>query len=219
MVVLGVGLGGVVGMFYLPVDMMPNTESSQVTIYVGVRGGMPSEDIEHLVTEPIEEAVATMPGLDEVLSTSRKDRCTVTLFFKNAKDVKRATLDVSERLARIKGKLPKEIEKPIVARYNENDHPIVILSATSSVKTPEVMRTLIEHDLKPLLSRVPGVANVEISGGRQRKILVEFEKAKLEMNGLAILEVIHQLGANNVASMSGKYDTEREAWGVQFVGD
>src|SRR5262245_8225797 len=127
MAVLAVCMGGVLGMFYLPVDMMPNSESSQVTIYVGVRGGMPSEDIEHLVTEPIEEAVATMPGLEEVLSTSRKDRCTVTLFFKEADDVKRATLDVSERLARIKGKLPKEIEKPIVARYNENDHPIVIL--------------------------------------------------------------------------------------------
>src|SRR5581483_11056395 len=85
--VIAVCLGGTLGMFYLPVDMMPNAESSQVTIYVGVRGGMPSEDIEHLVTEPIEEAVSTMPGLDEVLSTSRKDRSTVTLFFKDAKDV------------------------------------------------------------------------------------------------------------------------------------
>src|SRR5690242_10691990 len=153
-------LGGIVGLMHLPVDMMPNAESSQVTIFVGVRGGMPPEDIEHLVTEPIEEAVSTMSGLKEVLSTSRKDRSTITLSFENVDDVKRATLEVSERLARIKGKLPKEIEKPIVARYNENDHPIVILSATSSVKTPEAMRTMIERDLKPALSRVPGVGNV-----------------------------------------------------------
>src|SRR3954462_189632 len=95
MMVLSVCLCGVVGMFYLPVDMMPNSESSQVTIFVGVRGGMPSEDIEHLVTEPIEEAVSTMPGLTEVLSTWGKDRCTVTLFFEKANEVKRATLDVS----------------------------------------------------------------------------------------------------------------------------
>ncbi len=113
MIVLGTLLGGLLGMLNLPVDMMPNTESSQITIFVGVRGGMPSEDIEHLVTEPIEEAVSTMPGLKEVLSTSRKDRSTTTLFFENTDDVKRATLDVSERLARIKGKLPKEIDKPI----------------------------------------------------------------------------------------------------------
>ncbi len=219
MVVLGVCLGGVVGMFYLPVDMMPNAESSQVTIYVGVRGGMPSEDIEHLVTEPIEEAVATMSGLKEILSTSKKDRSTITLMFEDSDNVKRAQLEVSERLARIKGKLPREIEKPIVARYNENDHPIVILSATSSVKTPEVIRSLIEKDLKPLLARVPGVGNVEITGGRQRKILVEFEKSKLEMHTLSILDVIRELGQSNVSLSSGKFDSGRDAWSVQLIGD
>jgi len=219
MAVLAICMGGLIGLFHLPVDMMPNSESSQITIFVGVRGGMPSEDIEKLVTEPIEEAVSTMPGLTEVLSTSRKDRCTVTLFFENSEDVKRAQLDVSERLARIKGKLPKEVDKPIVARYNENDHPVVILSATSSVKTPEIMRTMIERDLKPLLSRVPGVGNVEISGGRQRKILVEFEKAKLEAHKLPILEIIRQIGSNNLSVSSGKMDVGRHAWSIQVDSD
>ncbi len=219
MAVLAIALGGFLALWNLPVDLMPNSESKMVTVFVGVRGGMPSEDIENLVTVPIEEAVATLAGLESVLSVSRKDRATITLEFKEDVDVKRATLDVSERLARIKGKLPKEIEKPIVARYNENDHPIVILSATSSVKTPEVVRTMIERDLKPALSRVPGVANIEIGGGRQRKILVEFEKSKLEANNLAILDVIRDLGANNLNLTSGKYETDRDTRGVQFLGD
>jgi HAE1 family hydrophobic/amphiphilic exporter-1 len=219
MAVLAIAMGGIVGLFYLPVDMMPSSQSSQVTVYVGVRGGMPSEDIEHLIAEPIEEAVSSMPGLHEILSTSRKDKCTVTLSFENSENVNRATLDVSERLARIKGKLPAEIERPIVARYNENDHPIVILSATSSVKTPEILRALIEKDLKPRLSRIPGVGNVEISGGRQRKILVEFEKAKLEMHTLSILDVIRELGANNVAMATGKMENNRDSWSLQFESD
>src|SRR5262245_431397 len=98
MAVSAVILGGTIGMFLLPVDMMPNAESSQVTVFVAVRGGMPSEDIEHLVTEPIEEAVATMMGLKEIMSTSRKDRSTITLSFEHPDEVKRATLEVSERL-------------------------------------------------------------------------------------------------------------------------
>ncbi len=219
MVVVAVCLGGLIAIFNLPVDLMPNVESSMVTVFVGVRGGMPPEDIEQLVTIPVEQAVATMENLKSVVSVSRKDRSTVTLEFENSDNVKRAPMEVSERLARIKGKLPKEIEKPIVARYNENDHPVVILSATSSIKTPEVLRTLIERDLKPLLSRVPGVANVEIGGGRQRKILVEFEKSKLEIHHLPVLDVIRELGANNVTLMSGKYETQRDAWAVQFQGD
>lgn len=219
MAVLAILLGGVIALLNLPVDLMPQSDSSTITIFVGVRGGMPSEDIEQLVTTPIEDSLGTMTGLKSILSVSRKEKSTVTLEFDETSDINRASLDVSERLARIKGKLPKEIEKPIVARYNENDHPVVILSATSSVKSPEVLRTMIERDLKPQLSRVPGVANVEISGGRQRKILVEFEKSKLEMHHLSILEVIHQLGVNNVAMASGKYDSGRDAWGVQFMGD
>lgn len=203
-------------MFTLPVDMMPNTESKMITIFVGVRGGLPPEDIEELVTVPIEEAMATMAGLQELSSVSRKDRSTVTLNFKDDRDVKRATLEVSERLARIKGKLPREIEKPIVARYDENDHPVVILSATSTAKTPEVVRTLIERDLKPELSRLSGVANVEIFGGRQRKILVEFEKSKLEMHKIPILDVIRKIGENNLSLRSGDFDYRRDARQVQI---
>jgi len=219
MAVLAAILGGTIAMFNLPVDLMPNVDSNMVTIFVAVRGGMPPEDIEHLVTVPIEEAIGTMEGLKHVLSVAKKDRTTITLFFNEKRDVRRASLEVSERLSRIKGKLPKEIEKPIVARYNENDHPVVILSATSSVKTPEVLRTMVEHKLKPILARVPGVANIEISGGRQRKILVEFEKAKMEMHKLPILEVIRQLGVNNLSLTSGKYEMGRDAWGIHFVGD
>src|SRR4051812_5728887 len=219
MAVLAVVIGGLLAMFNLPVDLMPNSESKTITVFVGVRGGMPPEDIENLVTVPIEESMATMGGLESMLSVSRKDKSTITLDFGEKVDIKRASLEVSERVSRIRGKLPKEIEKPIVARYNENDSPIVILSATSPVKTPEVLRTLIERDLKPLLSRVPGVANVEIGGGRQRKILVEFEKAKLEAHGLPILDIIRQLGANNVNLTSGRFESGRDSWGVQFLGD
>lgn len=219
MAVIAVILGGTIALFNLPVDLMPNVESKTITVFVGVRGGMPSEDIENLVTVPIEAAMATMQGLESTLSVSRKDRSTVTLTFDESTDVKRTSLDVSERIARIKGKLPKEIEKPIVARYSENDHPIVILTATSSAKTPEMLRDMIDKKLKPTLSRIPGVANVEIGGGRQRKILVEFEKAKLNTHKLSILDVIHELGSNNINLTSGKYETTRDAWGVQFLGD
>ncbi len=212
-------LGGVLSFFFLPVDLMPNVESSVVTIFVSVRGGMPPEDIENLVTEPIEEAVSTMSGLKEIISVSKKDRATVTLEFDEKQNAQRASLEVSERLARVKGKLPKEIEKPIVARYNENDHPVVILTATSSVKTPEIIRTMIERSLKQDLSRVDGVANVEISGGRQRKILVEFEKSKLEMHRLNILDVVRDLGVSNVSMASGRFDSGRAERSVHIDAD
>jgi HAE1 family hydrophobic/amphiphilic exporter-1 len=171
---------------------------------IGVRGGLPPEDIESLVTKVVEEAVATSAHLRNVLSVSRKDRSTVTLTYEPGTDLSFAALEVQERLAKIKNKLPRDIEKPIVAHYSEGDYPVLILSLTSDKVTPEKLRELVDNRLKPQLTRVNGVANVEVGGGRERKILVEFYQDRLEAYRLSIRQVIDLIGKNNVNLLSGK---------------
>jgi HAE1 family hydrophobic/amphiphilic exporter-1 len=218
MAYLSLALLGVVALFSLPVDLMPNTSSSVVSVIVEVRGGLPPEDVEFLVTKPIEEAMATLANLEEIQSVSKKERATVTLSFKPGSNINDATLDVNERLSKIKSKFPRETEKPIVAHYQENDEPIIIMSLTSPHRTPEAMRDLVENTFKPQLTRVSGVANVEIGGGRERKILIEFDKAKLEENKISILEAINTLGSNNVNLLSGKIDRGRATYLVRTMG-
>jgi len=218
MVYIGLALLGVVAVFSLPVDLMPNTSSSIVSVIVDIRGGIPPEDVELLVTKPIEDAMGTLANLEEIQSVSKKERATVTLSFKPGSNINDATLDVNERLSKIKSKFPKETEKPIVAHFQENDEPVVIMSLTSAHQTPEQMRDLVENTFKPRLTRVPGVANVEIGGGRERKILVEFDKSRLEENKISILEAINALGNNNVNLLSGKYDRDRDTYLVRTMG-
>ena len=218
MVYLGLALLGLVAVFCLPVDLMPNTSSNVVSVIVDIRGGIPPEDVELLVTKPIEEAMGTLANLEEIMSVSKKERSTVTLSFKPGSNINDATLDVNERLSKIKNKFPKETEKPIVAHYSENDEPIVIMSLTSDHLSPEQMRDLVENTLKPQLTRISGVANVEIGGGRERKILVEFDKSKLEENKISILEAINSLGNNNVNLLTGKYDRGRDTYLVRSMG-
>ena len=91
-----------------------------------IRGGLPPEDIEVLVTKPVEDEMATLPGLKEMTSVTRKERAVVSLSFKPGVDTSRMSLEVQERLAKIKGKLPKEIEKPVVSRYDECSSGTVI---------------------------------------------------------------------------------------------
>lgn len=211
-------LFGVFSFIVLPVDLMPNAGAGSLTVMIGVRGGLPPEDIENLVTKVVEESVATAAHLRNVLSVSRKDRSVVTLTYEPGTDLSFAALEVQERLAKIKNKLPRDIEKPIVAHYSEGDYPVIILSLTSDKFSPEKLRDLVDNRLKPQLTRVHGVANIEVGGGRERKILVEFYQDRLEAYRLSIRQVIDSIGKNNINLLSGKTLTARDEWVVRTMG-
>ncbi|MBI4395815.1 MAG: efflux RND transporter permease subunit, partial [Elusimicrobia bacterium] len=218
MVYLALSLIGIFALFKLPVDLMPNAGAGSLTVFIGIRGGLPPEDIETMVTKVVEEAVATTQHLRSVMSVSRKDRAVTTLIFEPGTDVSFAALEVQERLAKIKNKLPKDIEKPIVAHYSENDYPIIILSLTSEKYSPEQLREMVDNNLKPMLTRVNGVANIEVGGGRERKILVEFDQSRLDAYQLPIRQIINQIGVNNLNLLTGKVDKSRDSYFVRAMG-
>lgn len=218
MVFLALCLLGVFSLYHLPVDLMPNSKSGSLTIHIGIRGGLPPEDIESLVTKPVEDAVSTTARLKSLLSVSHKDRSVTTLTFEPGTDVSFAALDVQERVAKIRAKLPRDIEKPVIAHYQENDYPVVILALTSDKFSPEQLRDRVDNNLKPALMRQEGVANVEVGGGRERKILVEFDQQRLDAYGLAIQRVINQLGQNNLNLLAGRMDASRESFFARVQG-
>lgn len=215
---LGLCFIGLFALFLLPVDLMPSAGAPSLTVFVGIRGGLPPEDIESLVTKVVEEAVATTQHLRNMMSVSRKDRAVTTLTFEPGTDVGFAALEVQERMAKIKNKLPKDIEKPIVAHYAENDYPVIIISLTSDQKTPEQLRDLVDNNLKPKLTRVTGVANVEVGGGRERKILIELDQNRVEAYGLNIREITGKIGVNNLNLQAGKTETDRNTLQVRAIG-
>lgn len=218
MVYLSLCLLGLFALFKLPVDLMPNAGAPSLTVFIGIRGGLPPEDIESLVTKVVEEAVATTQHLRNMMSVSRKDRAVTTLTFEPGTDVSFAALEVQERMAKIKNKLPKDIEKPIVAHYSENDYPVLILSLTADKQSPEQLRELVDNQLKPQLTRVSGVANVEVGGGRERKILIELDQNRVEAYGLNIREITGKIGSNNLNLLSGKTQDDRNSRQLRFMG-
>src|SRR5262245_21551561 len=93
---LALCLLGLFALFRLPVDLMPSAGPGSLTIFIGIRGGLPPEDIEDLVTKVVEEAVATTQHLRSMMSVSRKDRAVTTLIFEPGTDVSFAALEVQE---------------------------------------------------------------------------------------------------------------------------
>ena len=219
MIMGAVCLFGAAALARLPVELMPNVAYGNVTIFIDVRGGMPPPEVERLVTKPVEEAMGAVSALRNIVSSSKKDRSVVTLEFDPGVDMDLAAMEVREKFLRVKPKLPSEIEKPIIARYEESDAPVVIAALTSDRLAPEALRELVDTDLKENLLRVDGVANVEVGGGRERKIVVDVDRERLAAVGLPIKKAVSVLEQNNLNLKSGEVSGDPTLlFGVRTVG-
>lgn len=219
MVTLITLLFGLVSLTKLPVELYPNTSFGQISIILYVRGGMPPSDVEFQVTRPVEEAVATVSNLEDMVSISKEGEATVVLSFRPGTDMDFAALEVREKFAKVKNSLPKEIEKPVIAQFEQGDVPVVVISATSDKRTPEEIRKLVGTTLQDSLKRITGVANVEIVGGRERKILVDVDQVRLASYGMAIEEVTQVLSSNNLNLLSGEVQRPTDRYLVRVMGE
>lgn len=219
MVTLILLIFGFVSLTKLPVELYPNTSFGEISIIIQVRGGIPPTEVEELVTKPIEEAVATVNHLEQLLSISKEGEATIVLSFKSGTDMDFAALDVREKFAKVKNQLPKEIEKPVIAQFQQGDVPIVIVAATSERRTTEEIRKIVDATMKESLKRVSGVANVEIAGGRERKILIEADQVKLASFGIPMDELTSTLGANNLNLLSGEVERPEDRFLVRVIGE
>src|SRR3989338_4446893 len=156
MLTVGTLLLGVISMSRLPVELYQDTGRGIISVVMRVRGGLSPSDVERLVTHPVEEALAGVQHLRRMYSNTREGESRITLEYEPGTDMNFASLEVRERFSSVKGFLTKEMEKPVIANYREQDAAILIYSASSATLTPEEIRDVVEHKLKPIISRVSG---------------------------------------------------------------
>ncbi len=209
---------GVLSLLQLPVELYPNISFGEISIIIGVRGGIPPTEVETLVTKPIEEAVGTVSHLEEMMSISKEGESTVVLSFEPGLNMDFAALEVREKFARVKNKLPKEIEKPIIAQFKRSDVPIVILAVTSLRRTTEEIRKIVDESIKEPLKRISGVADTEVAGGRERKILVEVDQRKMAAYSLPLEKIISMIGQNNLNLLSGEVEKKDQKYLIRVIG-
>ena len=141
--------------------------------------GAGPEEVETLVTRPIEDAVAGINGVKKVISTSTEGVARVGVELRLEVDPQAATAEVREKVAAIRGKLPQDIEDPTIQRFDVAALPIMVFAVGSS-QPSDVTRRQVEDDLKPLLEQIDGVAAVEVNGGEVREIQINLDPRRLE---------------------------------------
>jgi len=203
----------------IPVELNPSTQSGMVSVITRLRGGVAATEVEKYVTRPLEEVFSELNGLREMISSSKESESNIMMTFHYGINTDFVVIDVREKLATVRNLLPKETEKPIIARFEQSDSPIIIVSLSSENMTPEQLREVAEEKIKDKLMRVSGVANVEIGGGRERKLLIEVDNAKLLAYKLPILEVVQKINLSNISISAGEIDESKKSFVIRATGE
>ena len=204
MISISIVLLGVVALTRLPVDLMPDVTFPSLTVTVSYPDVGPLE-MEELVTRPLEQTVAAIAGLEEVVSTSQEGTSQIRLNFDWGTDLNEAADDLRSRIDRMRGRLPEDAEPPVIFKFDAANAPIMFLGLEGDLE-PVALREMAENDLSPRLERVPGVATVTVRGGLRRQIRVELAKDRITALDLAVDQIIDLLRTENQNVPIGQLD-------------
>jgi len=201
---LMLALAGVVAAFKLPVSLFPAVDFPRAVVSLDA-GDQPAEQMEMLVTRPVEEAVRRVPGVRKVRSTTSRGSAEVSINFDWGRDMAASALQVNAAIAQIQAQLPPNTQVT-TRQMDPTVFPIIAYSLVSGTLSPVQLRDLAEYQLRPLLSGVDGVSRVQIQGGAVEEYRVTVDPAKLMARDLSQDEVARALAATNVVSAVGRLE-------------
>ncbi|MBN2416063.1 efflux RND transporter permease subunit [bacterium] len=195
---------GVVSFTRLSIDLMPEVTYPVISV-VASYGNVGPEEMEELVTRPVEEALAAVQGVEEITSSSSEGSSNVRVSFTWGTDLDVAANDIRDRIDRVLGRLPEDMERPMIRKFDLSAFPILIMGISSNLN-PLDLRLLVEDQVKYRIERVPGVAAVDIRGGFNREIHVDLRSQKLKSLGLSPDMVISAMRNENRNIPAGLFD-------------
>ncbi|CAM4334932.1 efflux RND transporter permease subunit [Deinococcus marmoris] len=190
-----VALLGLVSVFRLGVELLPNFEVPILAVSTSYGGANPDQ-VDREVSRRIEDAVSTLAGVVDINTTSVSNQSAVVITFADSTDIDSAANSVSQAVAAIRGALPGGADAPVVQKFDPNATPILSLALLGGSARPDDVTSYAEDTLVPRLERVEGVADVRLSGGPERKIQVLLDPARLQSYNLTPARVTGAIGGS-----------------------
>jgi len=195
---------GVVAYTELGVDLFPKVDFPVASISATLPGAS-AEEIETTVTKPLEEAINTISGLDEIQSTSREGASTIIVKFVLEKDIDVAVQEIRDKVSSIQKQLPDDLEPPIVNKFDLDASPIMTLAVAGRRDEREVTE-LAKRKIQEILQTVPGVGSIFLTGGRSRAVNVILNLDQLNSYNLSVEDVRQALVSQNIELPGGIVD-------------
>ncbi len=217
-ILAGLLLLGLISLFRLPVDFLPDITYPMIRVSVMWPGATP-EEIDRSIADPLERQMASVDGVDYLESSITEGNYGLSLNFSYDSDVNIAFMDVSAALGRVNRRLPEDINPPLVVKMDPSQMPILHIAISSKVWDLTRLRTWAEDYLQKELLSVSGVAGTNIVGGLRREIRVFLRPDALIKYRITHPEILQRIAAENVEMFAGRIIEGRRHWVVRTMGE
>ncbi|MGK9051907.1 efflux RND transporter permease subunit [Neorhizobium petrolearium] len=209
---------GIQSFYALPITRFPNIDVPVVSITVTQSGASPAE-LEMQVTKEIEDAVASISGIDEIQSTVTDGQSQTVVLFRIEKPTEEAVQDTKDAIDKIRSDLPAGIEEPVVTKVDVEGQAIQTFAVSSPDMTLEEISWFVDDTVKRALQGQPGIGRIDRYGGSDREIRVSLNPAKLDAYGITAADVNRQLRGTNVDLGSGRGQVAGNEQTIRTLGD
>jgi HAE1 family hydrophobic/amphiphilic exporter-1 len=216
MLVVSLVVLGLVSIPRLGLDLWPRIEFPIVTVSTVLEGASP-ETVEREVSQVLEESINTIEGIRTLSSQSSESLSLVFVEFELEYDVREKAQEVRDRVAAVRGELPRDMEAPVVGLVDPDAAPIlaVMLAGPESIRS---LSRLADEQIKPRLERVRGVGSVKLVGDRPRQIRIWVDPLRLGGYGLAVDDVLAALAREHVELPAGRLESAAGEWALKTEG-
>ncbi len=209
---------GLFGLSSLKLDLYPNITFPVIGIITQYEGVGP-EDIENVLTRPLEQTVISVENINRITSTSNVGTSILILEFDWGSDMDQAEIDVRNMIDFVRDYLPDEATEPIIFAFNPSMQPIQYLTVSSEQLGMAELRRVVDEQIVPRLERINGVAAASIQGGLQRQIQVLVNPHELAAQGLSLQQLIQTLRMENLQIPGGLIDEQNKEFAVKTYGE
>jgi multidrug efflux pump len=218
MISLGLVLVGVIAYTRLPVREFPDADPPIVSVSVLLPGANP-QVVESAVTDVLEEELSSVEGLRTMTSASQEQLSTITLEFTLDRDIESAAQDVRDKVSRVRGRLPEDVEEPVIAKQEADAFPIMFLALTSKTYGLMELSDIADRQIKPRLQTIPGVSGAPIYGERRFAMRVWLSPGELAARGLTAQDVESAIRTRSVEIPAGRIESDRREFSVRYLGE
>jgi multidrug efflux pump len=211
-------LFGVLGYNLLSVREFPDVDPPVISVTTVLPGANP-QVVESAVTEPLEDELSTVPGLRTITSASAEQVSNITLEFNLDRPVEEAAQDVRDRVSRVRGRLPEDIQEPVIAKQEADAFPFFWLALSGANYSLLELSDFGDRFVRTRLQSLAGVGQARVFGERRFSMRVWLSAAELAARGLTVQDVENAIRSRNVEIPAGRIESQRREFTVRSLGE
>lgn len=209
-------LYGIYSLMNINQELMPAISTETISVSTTYPGAG-VQDVENSVTKKIEEAVSSLEGIDNIMSTSMESFSLVTIKLKPGAKLSKIIQDAQRNINAIRSDLPEGVKDPSITDFKITDIPIMTIGVTSSIEEIELFE-IVDREIRPQIERIPGVGRVSLIGGLEKEVQVNINEDKIKSYQLSVDQIARTLIASNMDFPTGKLSNEEKHLQIRLEG-